>query len=106
VYDDIQRANAQNLGPEYGKAFQNATQSFRGCLFSSAANCGELIFPNGFNSVYEYDPPGAFGRCFTGLPVPIIVVVYNKTTFELLFDFPPFLPTQKSTGKPFAGCQR
>ncbi|MFO1428252.1 MAG: hypothetical protein U1F11_15040 [Steroidobacteraceae bacterium] len=64
----------------------------RGCIFTTAPGCSQLLFPNGFNSVYTYDTSGQ--RFFSGLPVPIIVLVRNGVDgqFAVSFATVPFIP--------------
>lgn len=78
-------------------AFQAAHEGYRGCIFSSLPTCSQLVFPNGFESVYEYSPPDVFGNSFTGLPVPILVMIYDKSSGRVTIDTPVFLPTPKGS---------
>jgi hypothetical protein len=73
-------------------AVQSPESVLRGCIFSSSPACGELLYPNGFNSVYEYAPPAGF-EMFTGLPLPIVFMVFNSQTGTMYFGTPPFFPT-------------
>lgn len=72
-------------------AQQQPSQVSSSCLFLQAP-CGELIYPNGFSSVYQYTPPPGFGS-FVGLPVPIILMVYDSVSGRMFFDRPEFFPT-------------
>jgi hypothetical protein len=80
-----------------GNALQTPGEALRGCVFSSAATCHGLVFPDGFKSVYEYTAPQGFG-CFTGLPLPIVFLVYNATSGTMYFEAPPFFPTPAGGG--------
>jgi hypothetical protein len=71
-------------------AFQPDAVGYRGCIFSSAPACGQLFYDDGLNSVYTYTPPGGGG--LSGLPVPILFVVYNKAGGVVYVDTPVFLP--------------
>jgi hypothetical protein len=74
-------------------AFQSTTKSDAPCLFSSASDCVELLYPDGFTSVYTYTPPGGLGS-FTGLPLPIVFIIKNNVNGQFLFDTPVFFPTK------------
>jgi hypothetical protein len=78
-------------------SFQGPSEGLKGCLFSSAPDCGQLIFGNGFVSVHDIEPPQGY-EVFTGLPVPILFIVYNRTTGALFIDTPVFLPTKHGDG--------
>ena len=72
--------------------FQPPESADQGCIFSSSPTCGELLYPDGFKTVYEVEPaPGMVS--FTGLPVPIVFLVYNKSNGVMYFDTPAFFPT-------------
>jgi hypothetical protein len=71
---------------------QAPSMAVGGCIFSSASACGELIYPDGFQSVYEFAPPPGY-EMFSGLPAPIVFMVFNSQTATMYFDTPPFLPT-------------
>ncbi|MCC6537079.1 MAG: hypothetical protein IT162_05985, partial [Bryobacterales bacterium] len=77
---------------EAKNAYQPAKEADRMCIFTSDPACGQLLYPDGFISVYKYSPPQGFPG-FTGLPLPIVFVIYNTVTGELAFDTPPFFPT-------------
>jgi hypothetical protein len=72
--------------------FQNAKLGMKGCIFSNSATCGELIYPDGFEPVYTYTPPGNLANDFSGLPVPIVFMVQSKESGAMYFDTPVFLP--------------
>ena len=61
------------------------------CIFTTAPGCSQLIFPNGFYSVYSYEPPPGFGA-LVGIPLPIITLVRSGLTGEYSFATPPFIP--------------
>ena len=52
-------------------SFQGPSEGIKGCLFSSAPDCGQLVFGDGFASVYDYTPPDGF-ESLTGLPVACV----------------------------------
>jgi hypothetical protein len=93
VYDFIRNGKANGVAEAVGGAFQGAGQGYRGCLFSSSPSCSQLVFPNGFKSVYTYNPPAGF-QGFSGLPVPIIFMLFDKTHGVVYIDTPVFLPYQ------------
>ncbi len=77
-------------------AFQVPSDGYKGCVFSSAPACGQLVFDEGFQSVYSYSSPEPFQQAgFTGIPAPIIFLVYDKTTGSLTVDLAEFLPTKE-----------
>lgn len=71
---------------------QLPTGADRPCVFDSYPACGQLLFDVGFRSVYKYSPPPGFDS-FTGLPLPIVFVVYNYRNNTMYFATPPFFPT-------------
>jgi hypothetical protein len=66
----------------------------RPCVFDGDPNCTQLIWEAGFDSVYKYSPPDGFEN-FTGLPLPIVFLVYNHRNNTMYFATPPFFPTPK-----------
>jgi hypothetical protein len=88
---------AQDVVQVVKNAFQAPQSAIRGCLFSSAGACNGAVFTDGFKSVYEYAPPPGFG-CFTGLPLPILTLLYSPTSGTMYFDTPPFFPTPPGGG--------
>jgi hypothetical protein len=93
VYDFIKTGKTNGVAEAVGGAFQGAGAGYRGCLFSSSPGCSQLVFPNGFKSVYTYDPPPGFNE-FSGLPVPIIFLLFDKTHGVVYVSTPVFLPYQ------------
>ncbi len=75
--------------------FQAAKLGMKGCVFSNSPTCGELIYPDGFEPVYTYTPPGNLANDFSGLPVPIVFMVQSKVSGAMFFDTPVFLPFKK-----------
>jgi hypothetical protein len=79
-----------------GQAFDNAQQptklADRPCIFTSDPTCVQLMYPDGFKSVYEYAPPSGLSQ-LTGLPLPIVFVVKNNVNGQVLFDTPIFFPS-------------
>jgi hypothetical protein len=71
--------------------FQIPTAIERTCVFTTAP-CRQLLYDNGFKSVYKYKPPPGFVGV-GGLPVPIIFMIYDMVTGESHFALIPFLPT-------------
>lgn len=75
-------------------AFQPEAEVIRGCVFTTAPNCGQLFYRDGLASVYHYNPPPTPGlEDFKGFPVPVLFMVYNVTTGGMSIDTPAFFPT-------------
>jgi hypothetical protein len=100
IFEDLKGLNnalkgiaetGQGVSDAIRNAFQNSSAGEKGCIFSNSPTCGELLYPDGFKSVYTYVPPCGF-QSFSGLPVPIIFMVFNKVSSVMYFDTPPFLP--------------
>jgi len=83
---------AQDLVETIARIEQTPTGVDRPCLFDASPDCGQLLFEAGFRSVYKYSPPPGF-EGFTGLPLPIVFIVYNYRNNTMYFATPPFLPT-------------
>jgi hypothetical protein len=75
-------------------SFGDPGTGYKSCLFSASPTCGQLVYLDGFKPVYTVSRDDTVGG-FTGLPVPILVLVYNKTTGVLYVDTPVFLPSIK-----------
>ncbi len=74
---------------------QVPTDIDRPCISSLSPTCGQLLFENGFKSVYSYTPPPGF-EGFSGLPVPIVMIVFDQSSQNAYFATPPFLPTPRA----------
>lgn len=83
--------SAKGIAERVSGAFQPRPQGYRGCLFDSSPTCGQLLYEEGFRSVYTLDPDNVYDK-FTGIPIPIILIVYDKTTGVVRIDTPVFLP--------------
>jgi hypothetical protein len=84
--------NLNNVVAAEAKLFmQSPNQVSYGCIFDSSSACRELVYTNGFQPVYSYDPPPGF-KSIGGLPVAIIMIVFNKATGDMYFGTPEFLP--------------
>ena len=79
------------LKEQADRAFQSPDEVENGCLFTADRMCRQLIYHNGFQPVYTYDPPPGF-KSLGGLPVPIIVIVYDAADGGMYFGTPAFLP--------------
>ena len=88
---DVQ-SSAENVVQQVKNAFQPSGVGSKGCVFSSAPTCGQLQYENGLTSVYHYSPPAGF-QTFTGIPVPIFFLVYDRNTGGVQMATPVFLPT-------------
>jgi hypothetical protein len=69
-------------------SFQSRPAGYRGCIFTTVPECGQLVYEDGLRSVYETDTG-------FGIPVPILFIAYNKTTGQMYVDTPVFIPTKK-----------
>jgi hypothetical protein len=87
-------ASGTNLVDVIENAFQSTDEPAGQCIFTTDPACVQLMYSDGFASVYHYTPPDGFAS-FTGLPVPIVFIVRNNVTGQLYFDTPPFLPTKE-----------
>lgn len=67
--------------------YQPTTFSDRPCVFA-VGPCTQLLWPDGFASVYTL-PENAYFQ----LPLPIVVVVYNPVNGRTTLDLVPFMPT-------------
>ena len=74
------------------KMYQSTDEEPEDCLFSASPDCTQLLFSDGFDSVYHYSGPSG-GSGLGGLPVPIIFIVQNAVSGQMYFATPPFLPT-------------
>ena len=88
-------STTQSLVDVINNAFQPTLLSANQCIFTTNPPCGELLYPDGFKSVYQYSAPAGLGNGFTGLPLPIVFIVYNTVTGEFFLDTPSFFPTPK-----------
>lgn len=86
------KAGAEGLVETITRIEQTPTGVDRPCLFDASPDCGQLLFDAGFRSVYKYSPPPGL-EGLTGLPLPIVFLVYNYRNNTMYFGTPPFLPT-------------
>ncbi len=87
VYDNIKAVSATA-----GNSFQPVTEAVRGCAFTTLPTCSTLLYPDGFASVYNLEPEDTFDG-FTGLPSPILFLIYNKSSGGMSIATPAFFPT-------------
>jgi hypothetical protein len=89
----VQQAVAA-IGPEMEKQakliFQSPSETLNGCVFSNHPACRQLVYWSGIEPVYTFEPPPGWG--LSGIPTPIIVVVFNAATGETTFGTPLFMP--------------
>ncbi|WP_028605726.1 FG-GAP repeat domain-containing protein [Ottowia thiooxydans] len=76
------------------RSFQGTDEEAEACLFDSHPDCTQLLFSDGFDSVYHYTGPTG-GTGLGGLPVPITFIVRNNVSGQLYISTPVFLPTPK-----------
>ncbi len=62
------------------------------CIFTSAFPCRQLMYPDGFKSVFEYAPPAGF-ESIVGIPAVILVLVQDQVSGEMFIKTVPFFPT-------------
>ncbi len=74
--------------------YQSPETVERGCIFDANPDCRQLHYPDGFASVYSYAPPPGF-LCYSGLPLPIPIIVQDQVSGLMFFGTPAFLPTPK-----------
>lgn len=73
--------------------YQRPTRVTRGCVFApTAPGCVQLHYDGGIESVYQYAPPAGLGP-YSGLPVPIVIIVQDQLTGLMYFGTPSFLPS-------------
>jgi hypothetical protein len=89
----IQSANT-DVNAAATQARQFPTGVDRPCIFTPDPDCTQLLFDDGFQTVYEYTPPPGF-EAFSGLPQPIVFLVWNARRDTYFLATPPFLPTKK-----------
>ena len=66
---------------------QRTNQALRGCIFTSDPTCNQLVYPNGINTVYTYDPASGLR-----IPQPVIVLVRSPLTGRYSMGTPLFMP--------------
>ena len=89
------QAQAEEFSAELGAVKQDPTGVDRPCLFSGSPDCGQLVYEAGFATAYQYTPPPGF-ESFSGLPLPVVFLVYNYRSNTMYFASPPFFPTPYS----------
>lgn len=85
---------AQGLFDVTSSMYQSPGEVERGCIFDANPDCRQLHYEDGFASVYSYSPPPGF-LCYSGLPLPIPIVVQDQVSGLMYFGTPAFLPTPK-----------
>lgn len=90
----------QDVANEFGdiaeRVYQPPDAVDAPCVFEAGPRCSQLIWESGFESVYEYVPPAGF-ESFTGLPLPIVFMIYNYRDNQFYFATPAFFPTLPET---------
>ena len=85
------KSSLDKLKEQADRAFQSPDEVMNGCLFTADPKCRQLLYHNGFQPVYTYSPPPGF-QSLGGLPVAIIVIVYDAGDGGMSFGTPSFLP--------------
>jgi hypothetical protein len=76
-------------------AQQSASTVEFGCIFVTGRRCTQLVFDDGITPVYTYKPPGTLALGFTGLPLPMLMLIEDKRTGRAFFGTPVFFPSKK-----------
>lgn len=71
--------------------YQSPGELDTSCVFTTAP-CRQLLYGDGFESVYSYQPPPGF-EALSGIPVPIIFIVVDNVTGDAHFGLKLFFPT-------------
>jgi hypothetical protein len=79
---------ANNLVDAVKGAVSAPDQVLRGCLFDSRPECRQLLYTNGFDSVYKVN--GGLS-----LPAPVVFIVYNLAGGGFGVFVAPFVPTRE-----------
>lgn len=72
--------------------YQSPNDIEHSCIFTATVPCQQLLYDDGFESVYEYAPPAGFAT-LGGIPVPIVFIVQDAVTSDMFFGIKAFLPT-------------
>lgn len=91
--DEVINSGSNTLKKAAKQFYQSPQYLETSCVFTSGLPCKQLHYGlDGFESVYEYQPPPGFAA-LTGIPVPIIFIVQDPVTGDAHFGLYPFLPT-------------
>jgi len=90
--DDVIDSGSSTLKKSAKQFYQSPQYLETSCIFTSGLPCKQLHYEDGFESVYEYQPPPGFAA-LSGIPVPIIFIVQDPVTGDAHFGAYPFLPT-------------
>jgi len=88
IYDTIQSQidNANDLEQAWKDANTIPNGVNRGCILEGAPGCRQLVYPNGFASVYESD--GGLS-----LPAPVLIITRNLESGNTAVFIANFVPT-------------
>ncbi|MGK7296957.1 MAG: putative Ig domain-containing protein [Candidatus Wenzhouxiangella sp. M2_3B_020] len=79
--------NADAVGKAWDEANTSPMGVRRGCILDGSPGCRQLIYPNGFASVYQVDSG-------LSLPAPVIVIVRNLESGGMALFVANFVPTR------------
>lgn len=98
IMDTVQTQidNADAVGKAWDEANSSPMGIRRGCILDNLPTCRQLIYPNGFASVYEVDSG-------LSLPAPVIVIVRNLESGGMGVFVANFIPTSGEDGDRHAG---
>ncbi|MEM1082295.1 MAG: hypothetical protein AAGH65_12000, partial [Pseudomonadota bacterium] len=82
----IDNANAVNTA--FDEANSSPSQVLRGCLLDSSPTCRQLLYPDGFKSVYKVESGPA-------LPASVLIVVQNLAGGSFAVIVANFVPTRE-----------
>ena len=90
--DDVVTSGSNTMKKAAKQFYQSPQYLETSCVFTSGLPCKQLHYEDGFESVYEYQPPPGFAA-LSGIPVPIVFIVQDPVTGDAHFGLYPFLPT-------------
>ena len=82
----IEAADAFNTS--FDEANSSPSQGLRGCLLDNSSSCRQLVYPDGFKSVYKVSSGPA-------LPAPVLIVVQNLAGGGFGVFVANFVPTRE-----------
>lgn len=90
IMDTVQTQidNADAVGNAWQEANSSPMGVQRGCILDNRPTCRQLVFPDGFASVYQVDSG-------LSLPAPVIVIVRNLESGGMALFVANFVPTRE-----------
>lgn len=98
IMDSVQTQvdNADAVGKAWDEANSSPMGIRRGCILDNVPTCRQLIYPNGFASVYEVDSG-------LSLPAPVLTIVRNLESGGMALFVANFIPTSGEDAEAGAG---